>query len=239
MDLTQKKDETCPNGFSKVNRFCRDTCGDGSVQLSPQVFQCDDGNTDDGDGWSSKWEIETDFDCIIDPTLNNKSYCVPACGSGTYDPATEACDDGNQNSGDGCENDCTITPGYGWVHPAGQPSFCTPFCGDSFRDVTIPEQCDDGNNLDFDGCSKDCTIEANYICTVNTPPMADTWVTAYPRPVPLSGSFDELTNTIEILFDQEMLDQSLNDTSALLFIDSPNGEITSTFTTSFSGIISL
>lgn len=36
----------------------------------------------------------------------------PYCGNGVIEPG-EACDDGNNISGDGCENDCTITPGGG------------------------------------------------------------------------------------------------------------------------------
>ncbi len=37
------------------------------------------------------------------------SLSVPVCGDTTVD-INESCDDGNQTPGDGCENDCTITP---------------------------------------------------------------------------------------------------------------------------------
>jgi len=59
------------------------------------------------------------------------------CGNGRLDPG-EACDDGNNRSGDGCPADCT------------RP------CGDGVQDPT--EVCDDGNHDDGDGCSADCQV---------------------------------------------------------------------------------
>lgn len=66
----------------------------------------------------------------------------PKCGDGVTQ-ASEACDDGNQTAGDGCENDCTVTV-------AG------PRCGDGIKNGT--EACDDGNNVADDGCEVDCTV---------------------------------------------------------------------------------
>jgi cysteine-rich repeat protein len=64
--------------------------------------------------------------------------CVPpTCGNDRPDPG-EACDDGNNVSGDGCPADC------------GAP------CGDGI--VDRDEQCDDGNLVDGDGCDHDCTV---------------------------------------------------------------------------------
>jgi cysteine-rich repeat protein len=57
------------------------------------------------------------------------------CGDGRLDPG-EACDDGNNRSGDDC------------------PADCTPPCGDGVLDPD--EVCDDGNMVDGDGCSADC-----------------------------------------------------------------------------------
>jgi len=76
--------------------------------------------------------------------------------------ANEACDDGNQNSGDGCANNCRyVEPGY-ICREAGTP--CTRFavCGDGV--AGFPEQCDDGGTADGDGCSKDCKFELGYTC---------------------------------------------------------------------------
>ncbi len=64
--------------------------------------------------------------------------CVVAnCGNGHLDP-DEACDDGNNTSGDGCPADCRAP------------------CGDGIVDPN--EECDDGNTIDGDGCDRDCTI---------------------------------------------------------------------------------
>jgi cysteine-rich repeat protein len=63
------------------------------------------------------------------------------CGNGQPDPG-EACDDGNQTNGDGCEATCT---------PTG--------CGDG--SIAGAETCDDGNIRNGDCCSSACTLEAN------------------------------------------------------------------------------
>src|SRR5258705_7936076 len=60
-------------------------CGNGTVEGTEQ---CDDGNTNSGDGCA--------YNCIIE-----------LCGNGTLDPGEE-CDDGNTNGFDGCSSGCTI-----------------------------------------------------------------------------------------------------------------------------------
>ncbi len=73
----------------------------------------------------------------------------------------EACDDGNTTPGDGCENDCTLTP--------------TGRCGDLVVDPG--EECDDGNTTPGDGCENDCQFSCDTAadcaddgnpCTVET-----------------------------------------------------------------------
>jgi len=53
----------------------------------------------------------------------------------------EACDDGNQMDGDGCDTNCTVTA-----------------CGNGVE--TPPEECDDGNTTAGDGCSAICEVES-------------------------------------------------------------------------------
>lgn len=62
-------------------------CGDGDVEGSEE---CDDDNTDNGDGCSSTCTIE-----------------VPVCGNGNVEFGEE-CDDDNTNNGDGCDENCQI-----------------------------------------------------------------------------------------------------------------------------------
>lgn len=53
-------------------------------------------------------------------------------------------------------------PGYERV---GEPSLCSPFCGDGI--VISPEECDDGNNDDSDFCLSTCEVN-RAIPTLNT-----------------------------------------------------------------------
>jgi cysteine-rich repeat protein len=66
-------------------------CGDGRQEGAEQ---CDDGNSNSGDGCSNVCVQETE------PQL---------CGNGVRD-VDEACDDGNTANDDGCESTCTVTP---------------------------------------------------------------------------------------------------------------------------------
>jgi fibro-slime domain-containing protein len=87
-----------------------------------------------------------------------------ACGNGDL-TKDEACDDGNQEDGDGCAADCLrVEPGYSCARP-GHPCIPIARCGDGF--VTPPEQCDDSNSEEGDGCSPRCTFELGYKCSGN------------------------------------------------------------------------
>jgi fibro-slime domain-containing protein len=75
--------------------------------------------------------------------------------------ATEACDDGNRRSNDGCAADCMeIEDDFRCPVPGAA---CVPIvCGDSRVDP--PEQCDDNNDESSDGCSSNCQLEDGWIC---------------------------------------------------------------------------
>ncbi|CAI2360390.1 unnamed protein product [Moneuplotes crassus] len=234
MDLTTPEHEYCSEGFREEYFHCVDQCGDGRVQMDPRMAECDDGNREGGDGCSEECIVEEKYVCVVDEVMEYKSYCQLLCGSGTLETDTEDCDDGNTSSGDGCESNCTVTPNYICEQITGQPSYCTPICGNSDLDLGYGETCDDGNNLDFDGCSRDCIIEPNYDCTHVTG-EPDNCTSEFSRPVIISDKFDQTKNTITIEFDQEMMDQEVNDTSVSLSIESPKAEISLTFTTKFEG----
>nr|WP_237726584.1 Ig-like domain-containing protein [Corallococcus coralloides] len=79
------------------------------------------------------------------------------CGDGVLG-GSEACDDGNQRSGDGCNSVCQVEPGYTCT---GQPSVCDNNSAPTVEDVhattpedtpvaiTIPAADPDGDVLDF------------------------------------------------------------------------------------------
>jgi len=55
----------------------------------------------------------------------------------------ETCDDGNPDSGDGCNSNCILECGNAVVEGA--------------------ETCDDGNRTDGDGCSSTCSLEDRFV----------------------------------------------------------------------------
>ncbi len=96
-------------------------CNNGIIEVDEQ---CDDGNTNIGDGCDDFCQIETGYTCTQQP-----SQCTPViCGNGgscesnndcdslseicsqsTCVESEEECDDGNLINGDGCSNVCEIT----------------------------------------------------------------------------------------------------------------------------------
>jgi cysteine-rich repeat protein len=117
------------------------------------------------------------------------------CGNGAEELG-EDCDDGNQDPGDSCTNDCTEARcGDGAVHvgqeecddgndiPDDTCDDCrNPVCGDGVTAVGV-EECDDGNTTANDGCTG-CVIDPLFCvpegieATVSVP---------YDPSVPLAG----------------------------------------------------
>lgn len=86
---------------------------------------------------------------------------TPGCGNGILTD-DEACDDGNEVSGDGCFANCRqVERGFSCA-VAGAPCRRVARCGDAV--LVFPELCDDGNRLDGDGCSSSCKLEVGFKC---------------------------------------------------------------------------
>ena len=117
-------------------------CGDGTLDNDEE---CDDGNTNSGDGCTMACRVETDFAC---PNPGAACVSTVVCGDG-HIAGKEACDDHNTNSGDGCSGDCSrVETGWVCVAPGVR---CQPKCGDGL--MTGWEECDDGNTASGDGCT--------------------------------------------------------------------------------------
>ena len=174
-----------------------DSCGDGNLQLNPQIYQWDDGNTKDGDGCNHSWMVESGYTCTTTSIRNlhgeiegrhrrlssvYRSNWVKTCGNGIINTAnSEVWDDGNTNDGDGWSSSWTIESGYKWRTNVS-PTFWYPNWGDGIKDTTpLVEEWDDGNNFSNDGCSKDCKIETNYQWTQGSN-GADICTTKYSSP---------------------------------------------------------
>jgi cysteine-rich repeat protein len=126
-------------------------CGDGSIGADEQ---CDDGNTEKGDGCDAHCQLEQGFACSGQP-----SHCESHCGDGVL-ASDEPCDDGNADAGDGCSDGCQVEPGFVC---AGSPSVCEARCGNGLTDPG--EGCDDGNHDGGDGCSAKCEVELGFGCS--------------------------------------------------------------------------
>jgi len=110
-------------------------CGDGELEGDEE---CDDGNTDDGDGCSATCTVEDGWDCTVEP-------CEEICGDGET-VGDEECDDGNTDDGDGCSATCTVEDGWDCTE---EP--CEEICGDG--EIVGEETCDDGNTTTETECS--------------------------------------------------------------------------------------
>jgi cysteine-rich repeat protein len=85
---------------------------------------------------------EADLDAgprVLGPRVDIGADEAARCGNGAVEPPEE-CDDGNADSGDGCDANCTTTR-----------------CGNGV--VTADEQCDDGGAIGGDCCSATCQRE--------------------------------------------------------------------------------
>ena len=82
-----------------------------------------------------------------------------SCGNGRVDSG-EACDDGNDRAGDGCDAECQTEAGF---HCSVAGADCEE-CGNGI--VESAEQCDDGNDLDGDGCDAECQLAGGFSCPV-------------------------------------------------------------------------
>ena len=165
IDLENGEQCDTPTDTSKEYNGCNDQCqivnfcGDGKIQSDYE--QCDDGNTKDGDGCTSKCAFEPNWICA---TKDGKSHCSPIlCGNGQLD-GDEECDDGNRDNGDGCSSLCLIEYGAK-CEQVGAVSQCVIVCGDGVLDGDLGETCDDGNRDDGDGCSAKCLVEKGYTCS--------------------------------------------------------------------------
>ena len=103
-------------------------------------------NTNDGDGCSLTWDIESGWTWSGD-SQTSKDTCLEIWG-----------DDKNTTPNDGCSSDCKTENRYNWA-PVSPDTFSTwtAICEDGL--VVGSEQWDDKNTTPNDGCSLDCKTD--------------------------------------------------------------------------------
>ena len=92
---------TCSGGSPIRPDVCAEKCGDGR-RFNQDPWYCDDGNTRDGDGCSSRCTVEPAMSCS-GGSLTTPDVCTEICGDG-FNAGFYACDDGNLRDGDGCSS---------------------------------------------------------------------------------------------------------------------------------------
>jgi fibro-slime domain-containing protein len=165
-DNNNRNDDGCNDKCVRENGYicpyqgapCIPDCGDGIVIASES---CDDGNQEDNDGCTRECKWEEGKTCKYIKPIGSKTYeCkIHECGDGVPGEAwrsTIACDDFNQEVGDGCSPLCQKEP----ICTAGEG--CVSDCGDGI--VIGAEECDDGNTRNLDGCDENCKVEDGYTC---------------------------------------------------------------------------
>merc|ERR1711988_470411 len=86
---------------------------------------------------------------------------VGICGDGIVTDG-EACDDLNQDNGDGCDSQCRVERGWSCAGGSAKHQSVCDRCGNGI--VAGQEQCDDGNRKDGDGCNLLCREEPGFTC---------------------------------------------------------------------------
>ncbi len=131
-------------------------CGDGVITASAGE-QCDDNDTDSGDGCNAACQVENGWICDNEP-----SVCELSCGNSQWNPGEE-CDGGDLHGGTcvsegfaggtlGCDTDCTY-----------DTSGCqAAICGNG--NIETGEQCD-GANLSGQDCIDFGFAGGTLVCT--------------------------------------------------------------------------
>jgi MYXO-CTERM domain-containing protein len=149
---------TCTNTTGSFTCACKPGYT-GSGTSCTDVDECTAG-TDNCDANATCANTPGSFTCTCAAGFSgNGVQCMANCGDGAL-KSSEACDDGNLTTGDGCNANCVVEEGY---ECSGAPSTCSPICGDGLR--VGAEECDDTNTDPDDGCNAQCRIEDGWTCT--------------------------------------------------------------------------
>src|SRR5690606_952208 len=146
-----------------------ESCGDGIVAGAEE---CESNVTFPSNACDSDRSINSEYSCQRDEG-GRELNCLTvreACDNDGNLEFGEYCDDGDNDTGDGCSPFCEYEPR---CRPAagGATTACTSVCGDGFLLASEiagnPNACDDGNTTNGDGCSDKCVVEPGWQCSAS------------------------------------------------------------------------
>jgi cysteine-rich repeat protein len=184
-------------GSSVTADTCHDTWGDG-VFYGSEAGRWDDGNFDNGDGWSAGWIIEAGWICSGGSTSTPHIW-ADTWGDGlVVNRATpNYCDDGNSISGDGCSSSWAIESGWTWSGGSNLiPDVCQDICGDGSFHGSVVGKWDDGNLVSGDGCDSSCNIESGWSWTIPSGHTAHSCTTVWGDGIKMSNEGWDDGNTV-------------------------------------------
>ena len=157
----------------------KDTCteiwGDGK-RFNNNSAYWDDGNTSNGDGWDSNWNLETGWTCS-GGTTTQKDTWIDFWGDGKkYSSETDFWDDGNTNDNDGWNSSWAMENGWIWTGGSStSKDIWRDIWGDGFTYVSNSTFWDDGNTSSNDGWDSNWSKETGWTWSGGSTTTADTW----------------------------------------------------------------
>ena len=152
---------TWSGGHSSTNDIWTEIWGDGK-RFNSKSSYWDDGNTNNGDGCNSSWQVEIGWSWASGSTTSQDSWSE-VCGDGkVINVVNSEWDDGNLISGDGWNSSWITEAGYYCVVNQNLLSVWQLIWGNSITEPQYQEEWDDGNYSSGDGWSSSWAIEPLY-----------------------------------------------------------------------------
>ena len=162
--------DLCGNGDMDVGEACDDgnQIDEDNCRADCQLNICGDGKRDQQSDGADDPTEECDEVGAADSATCDSDCTLPRCGDMHTNPMFtpvgaprgERCDDGDNDSGDGCSADCASmeTCGDSYINDdlPTTGAACLTATGSG---TNCPELCDDGNQIAGDGCSPNCLSE--------------------------------------------------------------------------------
>ena len=172
---TKETGWTWSGGNSSTKDTWSELCGDGKRFNSVSTY-CDDGNSLNGDGWSSTCLVETGFFWSGGNSSTKDAWSEIWGDSKRYSSLSTSWDDGNKSNNDGWSSSWNIETGWTWSGGSSHSKdTCTEICGDGIKFNSNSSYWDDGNSSSSDGWDSSWNIEAGWSWAGGSSSTKDVW----------------------------------------------------------------